>query len=185
MDDSVGQWASDGRPEVGRDAGINRADRVVAELDARLGQHLFGLARRSGLADDAAEDAVQEALLRLWIELRSGVEIIEPARWTFRTLYRIAMDEHRLRRRVSDLVTRLSTRPPVTFDSDVAGMISIWSLVDGLATRQRQILYLRYKADMSFGDAAGVMGITASAARAHASFAVARLRLAMGEGWRE
>jgi len=162
---------------------IARANDVVNELDSRHGQALFGLARRSGLADDAAEDAVQEALLRLWLEVRTGVEIIDPRAWTFRTLYRIAMDQHRLRRRAADLRDRLARRPPRVIDPDQAERLSVWMLVDRLPTRQRQVLYLRYKADMTFEQAAKVMGITASAARSHATFASVRLRDALGPEW--
>jgi RNA polymerase sigma-70 factor (ECF subfamily) len=159
------------------------ADQVVRDVDQAHGQSLLGLAIRSGLAHDAAEDAVQEALFRLWQEIRKGVDIIDPRAWSFRTLYRIAMDEHRVRRRAGDVVAQLSTRSWRTLDPDIAQRISIWSLVDRLPTRQRQVLYLRFKADLSFDQIGATLGITASAARAHATFAAARLRSAIGEEW--
>ena len=169
----------------GRDGATDlaRADRVVAEVDERHGQTLLGLALRSGLARDAAEDAVQEALLRLWMEVRGGVDILEPRAWCLRTLYRIAMDEHRVRRRAADLVARLSIRPFQGLDPDAAQRLSIWQLVDRLPTRQRQVLYLRYRADLPFEQVGAVMGISASAARAHATFAAKRLRGAIGATW--
>jgi RNA polymerase sigma-70 factor (ECF subfamily) len=158
-----------------------RADRILREVDTEHGQSLLGLALRSGLADAAAEDAVQEALFRLWQEIRKGIDVIEPRAWTFRVLYRIAMDEHRFRRRADDIVARLSTRSWRQVDADIAQRISIWSLVDQLPTRQRQVMYLRFKADMSFDQIAAILGVTASAARAHATFAAKRLRQALGE----
>jgi RNA polymerase sigma factor (sigma-70 family) len=163
------------------DPHAHRADAVLRRVDEEHGQGLLGLAIRSGLSHDAAEDAVQEALFRLWREVRTGVEILDPRAWTFRTLYRIAMDEHRVRRRASDVVATLSSRSWRTLDPDVVERISIWSLVDRLPTRQRQVMYLRYKADLAFDQIAAVMGITASAARAHATFAATRLREALGE----
>jgi RNA polymerase sigma factor (sigma-70 family) len=168
-----------------KDRGRARATAAVEEVDAQHGRHLFGLARRSGLAEDAAEDAVQEALLRLWLEVRSGVEIIDPKAWAFRTLYRIAMDDHRLRRRAADLVARLDHRPGPAMDADAAERISVWKMVDRLPSRQRQVLYLRYRADMTFDHIAAVMGITSSAARTHASLASVRLRGILEEGWNE
>jgi len=162
---------------------LRRADGVLEDADARHGQALLGLAIRSGLGHEAAEDAVQEALLRLWLEVRRGVDIIEPRAWLFRTIYRVAMDQHRVRRRATDLVARLSTRSWRTLDPDPAQRISVWALVDQLPTRQRQVLYLRYRADLSFDQIAAVMGITASTARAHATFAGEKLRAAIGEGW--
>jgi len=169
--------------EPGENPHARRADRVLREVDQEHGQSLLGLAIRSGLAHDAAEDAVQEAMFRLWQEVRKGVDIIDPRAWTFRTLYRIAMDEHRIRRRTGDLVAQLSTRSWRTLDPDIAQRISIWSLVDRLPTRQRQVLYLRYKADLSFDQIAATLGITASAARAHSTFGASRLRSAIGEDW--
>ena len=164
-------------------ARVARATAIVDELDARHGQELFGLARRSGLSDTAAEDAVQDALLRLWLEVRGGVDIIDAKAWTFRTLYRIAMDQHRVRRRMSDLVDRLALAPPRVLDRDEARRISVWQLVDRLPLRQRQVLYLRFKADMTFEQVGSVMGITSSAARAHAAFASVRLRENLGDEW--
>ena len=171
------------RDGAGDSPHARRADRVVREVDQDHGQSLLGLAIRSGLSHDAAEDAVQEALFRLWQEVRKGVDIIDPRAWSFRTLYRIAMDEHRVRRRAGDIVAQLATRSWRTVDPDIASRISIWSLVDQLPTRQRQVLYLRYKADLSFDQIAATIGISASAARAHATFAAQRLRATIGEEW--
>ena len=173
-------------PHDGARDRVPLADRIVEQLDADHGQDLFGLARRSGLDDSAAEDAVQEALLRVWLEVRSGVDIIEPRAWVFRTLYRVAMDEHRVRRRTLDLVNRLRPiAPRRVAAADSLERASIWTIVDRLPTRQRQVMYLRYKADMTFDQVGAVMGITASAARAHASFGAGRLRELMGPEWQD
>jgi len=168
---------------------VARADATVEQVDRDHGQQLFGLARRSGLSDAEADDAVQDALLRLWLEVRSGVDILEPRAWTFQTLYHVAMDRHRVRRRALDTIARLT--PPGrgvverrrSVESDAADRLSLWTIVDRLPTRQRQVLYLRYKADLTFDQLAAIMGITASAARAHAAFATVRLRQALGEEW--
>ena len=95
------------------------------------------------------------------------------------------MDEHRLRRRITDLVARVGLGLETSGEAAAEERISIWAAVDRLPTRQRQVLYLRYKADMTFDQLAGIMGITASAARAHASFALGRLRNALGTGWQD
>jgi RNA polymerase sigma factor (sigma-70 family) len=160
-------------------ARIRLADDVVERVDVGNGQSLFGLARRAGLDDQTAEDAVQETLVRLWLEVRSGTEILNPSAWSFRTLYRIAMDQHRLRRRVGELVERIGRRPPPPAVDSVQ-QITIWSVVDRLPLRQRQVMYLRYRADMSFEEIALVMTITPSGARATAAKASASLRRSLG-----
>lgn len=150
---------------------------LLTDLQAERGQALFGFARRLGLTDDQAADAVQETLLRLWRELRRGTEIKDAGAWAFRTLYRIAMDEHRLRRRVVGLMGRLAGRDTTApAPGDRAERIAVWAEVDRLPTRQRHVLYLRYRADLPFDQVAAVLGISAGAARTHCSRALDRLR---------
>ena len=160
-------------------ARVRSADEVVERIDLGHGQNLFGLARRSGLDDQAAEDAVQETLVRLWLEVRSGTDVLDPPAWSFRTLYRIAMDQHRVRRRLREIVERMGRRPPPPV-FDVVQQITVWSLVDRLPPRQRQVVYLRYRADMTFEEIALVMAITPSGARAHSAKANANLRRSLG-----
>ncbi len=71
---------------------------------------MFGFVRRLGLSDEHAQDCVQEAFARLWSEMDRGTRVTDPKAWAYRTVYRLAMDEHRLRRRVSGLVDRLGGR---------------------------------------------------------------------------
>ncbi len=154
--------------------------RVIEELQEQRGQALFGFARRLGLTDEQAADAVQETLLRLWRELHRGRPIEDRSAWAFRTLYRIAMDEHRLRRRLAGLWDRLqregdrsSGRSETTDRED---SLTVWAQVDRLPARQRHVLYLRYRADLPFDEVAGVLGITSGAARTLASRALERVR---------
>jgi RNA polymerase sigma factor (sigma-70 family) len=75
---------------------------------------------------------------------------------------------------------RRTTSDPADSTSD---RLAVWGEVDKLPTRQRQVLYLRYRSDLSFEEIGEVLGITASAGRSHATQAVATLRrkLAAGE----
>jgi RNA polymerase sigma factor (sigma-70 family) len=152
-----------------------RDQEVVVDVQARSGQALFGYARRLGLSDEQATDAVQEGLVRLWRELRRGTQLERPEAWTFRAVHHLAMDQHRLRRRVEGLaesLRRAASEPP----RDAVDRIAVWSEVDRLPSRQRQVLYLRYRADLTFDDVAAVLGISAGAARSHASRGVEQLR---------
>ena len=157
--------------------GAQAADpRIVADLDASHGQALLGFVRRQGLSDDQADDAVQEVLLRLWAELRRGTVIDNPKSWAYRSIYRLAMDEHRLRRRLAGLRDLLSSpiREPEVHDQ--SDRIAVWSEVDRLPERQRQVIYLRYRSDLTFEEIGEVLGITSSAARSHSTQAMATLR---------
>ena len=156
-------------------ADIAEADAVVAGLQRGEAQAMFGFARRQGLSNDQADDVVQEVFARMLREQRRGVTIANPRSWAYQTLYRLAMDEHRFRRRVGVIVDALARRPG-SQRRDPDERIAVWTEVDRLPLRQRQIIYLRYRADLSFDEIGRVLGITASAARSHTAQAVARLR---------
>jgi RNA polymerase sigma-70 factor, ECF subfamily len=157
------------------------ADLVVTDLELRQGQALFGFVRRQGLTDTEAQDAVQEVLFRLWLELRAGTAIDNPRAWVYRAVYRIAMDHHRLRARIAALSRRLARARIEPPPRDAADRLAVWAEVDRLPARQRQVLDLRYRADLSFEEIGSILGITPSAARSHATQAVARLRQRLGQ----
>ena len=149
---------------------------VVTELHELHGARLFDFARHQGLADDQAADVVQEALIRLWRELGRGTVVENPLAWTFRTAYRLAMEQHRWRRRLAAVLPRLAPVHSEHAGPEASDRVTVWTMVDQLPPRQRQVLYLHYAADMPFEDVASVIGISASAARTHASRGLGSLR---------
>jgi RNA polymerase sigma-70 factor (ECF subfamily) len=153
----------------------------VTEHYERRGRELWGLARRLGATDEQAADVVQEAHLRLWRELSSGTYVEDIDAWVFRVAYRLVMDQHRLGRRVRDLVGRLSVSHRESMTHALDDRLSLWPLVDRLPARERATLYLRYRADLSFEQIGEVMGITTASARTYASRGVERLRSTVGE----
>jgi DNA-directed RNA polymerase specialized sigma24 family protein len=68
---------------------------VVVTLEREAGQRLYGYALHLGIDTARASDLVQEALLRLWREIAQGTVVGSPEAWAYRTLSRLAMDEHR------------------------------------------------------------------------------------------
>ena len=153
------------------------ASATVARLQQADSQALFGFVRRLGLADDQADDAVQEVFLRLLGQLQAGAPIVNARAWAYRSIYRIAMDHHRFHRRIASLRLRLVDRGErVNTGSDMAESIAVWTEVDRLPTRQRHVIYLRYRSDLTFDEIGETIGISASAARSHASQAMTRLR---------
>jgi RNA polymerase sigma-70 factor (ECF subfamily) len=156
---------------------IPRADisAVVAALYRDRGPELWAFGRRLGLQPEECEDAVQEAHLRLMATLSQGGAVDDPPAWLFRVFYRIAMDRHRLSRRLRDLLRQRSIDGPEG-RSDRSLEMSVWAAVDGLPIRQRAAVYLHFRADMSFDRVADVMGITPGAARTHSSRGVETIR---------
>jgi len=156
-------------------AGLTDAD-LLTDLQAEHGSALFNFARHQGLTDDQAADTVQEALLRLWRELRRGATIDQPPAWLFRTVYHLAMAQHRWRRQLALLLPRLAPRRNDYAGPEASDRLSVWSAVDRLPLRQRQALYLHYAADRPFEEIATILGISPSAARTHASRGLATVR---------
>jgi len=157
------------------EAGMTDAD-LLTDLQADHGSALYDFARHQGLTDEQAADAVQEALLRLWRELRRGVSIDRPAAWMFRTVYHLSMAQHRWRRQLSLLLPRLAPRHDEYAGPEASDRLTVWAAVDDLPARQRQVLYLHYAADLPFDEIAGILGISGSAARTHASRGLATIR---------
>jgi RNA polymerase sigma-70 factor (ECF subfamily) len=149
---------------------------VVENVHALHGQHLWGFVRRLGLGDEEAGDVTQEALLRLWRACVGGEPPERPVAWVFRTAYRLAMDRHRRQRRwLAFLGRQPATRPDETTEARDE-LLAVWAEVDRLPRRQRQVLYLRYRADLTFEDIGRVLGIGTSSARSNASRGIASLR---------
>jgi RNA polymerase sigma factor (sigma-70 family) len=160
-------------------SGETSGDLAVVELQAHEAQALFGFVRRLGLTDAQADEAVQEVLVRLLDALRDGTAIGNPRAWAYRTIYRIAMDEHRLRRRIIGLGNRLRRQVPAA--PELTDRIAVWAEVDRLPSRQRSVVYLRYRADLAYEEVGHTLGITASAARSHATQAMATLRARLAD----
>lgn len=179
MDLTAEAVALKGEPRSNVSSELDRA--VVADLHDRRGSELYGFARHLGLTEEEAHDATQEALLRLWLALDAGTRIEQPGAWTFRTLYRICMDQHRWRRRVRGLIERIGPTPPAEAP-DRVDLIATWDAVERLPKRQRLAIYLRYRADLPFEEIGAILGIAAVSARSHVSRALETLRGLLDEG---
>lgn len=149
---------------------------MVTDLHEAHGAALYDFARHLGLTDEQAADALQEAILHLWRELRRGTVIGRPPAWLYRTLYRQAMQQHRWRNRLSLLLPKLVPRGTDYAGPESSDRLTVWGAVDALPPRQRHVLYLHYAADLTFEQIAEIVGISPSATRTHASRGIATLR---------
>jgi RNA polymerase sigma factor (sigma-70 family) len=83
------------------------------------------------------------------------------------------MDVHRRSKR-QRLVVELDAEGVAAVDDHER--VAVWAAVDELPPRQREVIYLRYRSDLSFDEIGHVLGITAGAARSHATQAMSSLR---------
>jgi RNA polymerase sigma-70 factor (ECF subfamily) len=129
---------------------------------------------------EAAEDAVQETLVRCWRDLPS---LREPARfdaWLHRLLLRAVQDEFRTRGRDRAIV-RVLRPEAVTADraDDVAVREQLERGFQRLTLEHRSVLVLRLYLGLSLEETATTLGIPAGTAKSRLHYATAAMRDAL------
>jgi RNA polymerase sigma-70 factor (ECF subfamily) len=122
----------------------------------------------------AAEDAVQEALVRAWMRSERGERVKSLAAWVAavalnqtRSSWRRAMAERRARRRSPE--RSVPTATPSEEHLDVARAL------ETLPRRQREVAVLRYLLEMSTAEVAATLRITEGTVKSSLSRARAHL----------
>lgn len=126
------------------------------------------------LGPERAEDAFQETMLsalRAYHDVRDAGAI---RAWLFSIAARKVIDAHRARARAPQPTEDLEPLTGVQDAPIVDG--EIWGQVRTLPDKQRQALTLRYLADLSHREIAGVMETSESAARRSVFEGLRRLR---------
>ena len=136
-------------------------------------------------AEDAAAEAMARALVR-WRRLRT-LDHAEP--WVARVATNLALDEIRRQRRRRVLAwpedDRLAGRvSPGSGSSDpgedAAVRLALGAALSALSTRQREVIALRYLADLDEAQVSRALGISVNSVKKHASRGRAALRERLG-----
>ncbi|HYN97373.1 MAG TPA: SigE family RNA polymerase sigma factor [Pilimelia sp.] len=162
---------------------------VDRDFDAFVQSRSAGLVRMAYLLTydrGHAEDLVQSALLRTlrhWRRVRNA-----PDAYARKVLLNLALDRRRsLRRRPAEfpLPDGDAAHPP---DLSAAGMgdrVMLSQALTLLPVRQRQVVVLRFYADLSVADAADLLGCSVGTVKSTTAKALARLRELLGEVYTE
>ncbi|WAL63834.1 SigE family RNA polymerase sigma factor [Amycolatopsis cynarae] len=130
-----------------------------------------------------AEDLLQTALLRASLRWRAARE--QPDAYVRRVLVNLARDRwRRSRRRVAEQSLDDTTPGPADRRDPadlVADRTAIRQALAGLPRRQREVVVLRFFADLSVADTAETLGTSEGTVKAHTNRALARLRQELGE----
>jgi len=121
-----------------------------------------------------AEDVAQEALARALVRWRGIDDHAEP--WVARVAANLALDVLRRRRRrptVVDAAERPAPAGPSSIDR-----LELVRLLEELPRRQREVVVLRYLADLSEAATAEELGTSVGTVKQHAHRGLAALRLA-------
>ena len=142
--------------------------------------HLYRIARLILRDTDRAEDAVQEALVRCWRDLRT---LRDPERfdaWLNRLLLRSVTDEARRYRRYAASVVVLNADPQGTDDfGAVANRDELARVFGRLSNEHRTIVVLHHYLGFTVEDAAATIGIPVGTAKSRLHYATDALRAAL------
>ena len=129
---------------------------------------------------DEAEEVAQETLARAFARWRSVAAYDEP--WVARVASNLAIDVWRKRRPSASL---RADDPDATFVGDVAVVVSerdsLAQSLDRLSRRQREVVVLRYIADLPEAEVAALLRTSVGSVKQHCHRAIARLRLEVSD----
>jgi len=161
--------------EAARDGDAGAFELLVrAQID-----RLYGAARTMLRDPELAEDAVQQALVRAWRDLRALRQTDRFGPWLQKLLVRACYDEARRRRRWSAGVRAL----PVADDTSLASVVADRELIErGLAAisaDHRVVLTLHFYLELTPTEIGDRLGIPAGTARSRLHYALIALRAAV------
>jgi RNA polymerase sigma-70 factor (ECF subfamily) len=147
---------------------------------------LWSIARRVLGDHDAADDAVQDALVRAWRDLRSLREPDRFEAWLYRLLINACRDRRRATRRVFvaplDDVADLATTTDEIADADLRDELS--RAFHGLSIEHRAALVLHHYLGLRAREIAGILGIPEGTVVSRLHYASVAMRSELEAGLR-
>lgn len=151
-------------------------DLIFEESFEELYARAYGVAYQLGGRRSEAEDVAQETLARAfvrWPSIRSYAEA-----WVVRVAGNLAIDGWRRGRRLDHSADADNT--PAAVAGPNAHRVDLQRALHKLSRRQREVLILRFLADLPEGEVARALGCSAGSVKQHASRGLAALRKSLG-----
>ena len=170
-----------GRRRRWRPAGGDDAIPEAADLYRRFAPAVLGYVRSQGAAEP--EDLLGEIFVQVVRDLpRFRGDDAAVRRWVFTIAHHRLVDAHRRSARRPTLVTdplpeRAAVPPPDPFDPDLIRALA------ALTADQREVVALRFVADLPIDAVTAVTGRSRGAVKALQHRALERLGEQLGEGW--
>lgn len=158
-----------------------RAARLLAQYGIELARHI----RRIVRDDDAAQDLLQETLLRAHRALTRLGPGANVRAWLYRIATNASLNHLRSLARERRALERHAREADGAVPMDTDGRaeqaerrrVALWTAVAALPERQRQALTLRVADELEYEEIARRLGCTPEAARANVYQATKKLRL--------
>jgi RNA polymerase sigma-70 factor (ECF subfamily) len=157
-------------------------DREAYELLVhQIGRTLFRVAHRILRDMDAAEDAVQRALVDIWRDLPLLRDFDRFDAWSHRLVVRASLDEARQRRRHAH-VGELPPEGPGIPDTSgaVATRDALEQAFERLTPEHRAVVVLHHYAGFPLADIAAIMDVPYGTVGSRLHYALRELRIAIG-----
>ena len=146
------------------------------QIVSRLLSPALGVARQLVCDHALAEDAVQEAFLRV-IRSRGQYRRSQPfANWFYTILRNVCLDMLRRRARQRGMIRELALQTPEFVEPGASDASDALELLGRLPAGERDVLVLRTGHDLPFRDVAAALGISEEAAKKRAQRGLRRLR---------
>lgn len=157
----------------------------MEQMDAALVDRVRAVLALGGVPYAELQDGVQQVGLRLLEARAKGDPPRSPAAWCAVVATRVAADWHRARRRDERLGERLTALPAPQGGGEEARLLAL-AVADGLEAlpeKQRQVLVLRFYADLPVARIAEELGVPEGTvkSRLHAAVRALRQRLRTDE----
>lgn len=167
------------------EGGRTREGGGVEQMDAALVDRVRAVLALGGVPYAELQDGVQQVGLRLLEARAKGDPPRSPAAWCAVVATRVAADWHRARRRDERLGERLTALPAPQGGGEEARLLAL-AVADGLEAlpeKQRQVLVLRFYADLPVARIAEELGVPEGTvkSRLHAAVRALRQRLRTDE----
>jgi RNA polymerase sigma-70 factor (sigma-E family) len=124
-----------------------------------------------------AEDVAQEACARACLRWNKLARYGTPKPWVVRVATNLAIDQYRRRQRAQ----AAAPGEPAPVEPVDARRVDLHRALSRLTRRQRDVVVLRYIADLSEADTAEALGCAPGTVKSHATRGLAALRAALGE----
>lgn len=158
------------------------APQQVSFLLAKHGEELARHIRRILRDDDAAQDVLQETMLRAHRALGTLAALANQRAWLYRVATNVALNAVRSRTRERAALERHAAEHELAVEPHADGhdderRVELWAEVARLPERQRLALTLRIADELDYEEIARRLGGTAAAARANVYQATKRLKM--------
>jgi RNA polymerase sigma factor (sigma-70 family) len=142
---------------------------TIEELFAALESPLLGYALRLTGEPGLAEDAVQEAFMKLHVQFDS---VREPRRWLYRAVHNFALNQRRKTAKIVPLNAPMRDDDPVPDDAADPGLLPDEQIVrlegiglvrislESLDQRSRELIRLKFTEELSYKDISARTGLS-------------------------